>query len=506
MLKMSFSLLKTLDVAQSLETENLYHDSRYLSYEDHLHNFMIQQAAEALGFKTERVTGDLFYVKHDVNSIIPFYRLNNCVQPLVENKIIKSKHLAKKVLHWNGLPVPDGVVFKATEYIMALRWARDRMPNIVVKPVDGSEGMGVTVGISNEMQFEDAWNYALENNTGSVVVEEKAKGQAEVRLLVVGGKCISVTGRIPPYAIGDGSSTLQTLVNEKNRRRKLNPGLRNKLAILTKSIVDSLQSQGFLLEGVPDKGQLVILDHKAGLSTGADPIQLVDHIHPGFLHLAEKAAAAFPATVMCGVDVLAEDFARAPEDQSTVILEVNSSPGLSGHHFPTYGRAVDVAGKFVEAVMESVVQLQAIKKGAALQNTVERILNDEHLCEHLEEMLDEEIALKSVSNGGYRRVFLIVRAHSGHFKLLRLVKSHCEEHGLDGSVKIIPSGLKVILRGHKINELVEKLKSDTLKKHVKGVHVMPRETPVKSGFRVTGLFGPIFYVGSLLPLNRFTKR
>ena len=60
-----------------------------------------------------------------------------------------------------------------------------------------------------------------------------------------------------------------------------------------------------------------------------------------FKEIAKKALASFPGLKLAGLDLLCPDiYAHNPE---YVILEVNSNPGLTMHHFPAIGQPENVA-------------------------------------------------------------------------------------------------------------------------------------------------------------------
>src|SRR6185369_6283514 len=87
---------------------------------------------------------------------------------------------------------------------------------VVVKPNQGGEGRGVTPDVRDAAELRRAYERAAAANLGVVIVEKFRPGH-DHRLLVVGGRLVAASQRVPAQVVGNGADTVETLVAEVNR-------------------------------------------------------------------------------------------------------------------------------------------------------------------------------------------------------------------------------------------------------------------------------------------------
>ncbi|RZL55335.1 MAG: cyanophycin synthetase [Variovorax sp.] len=264
----------------------------------------------------------------------------------VSEAIAQDKELTKQLLDAAGVPVPRGRPVTSAEDGWAA--AQDIGLPVVVKPQDGNQGKGVTVNIVTREQLDAAYASAAEY--GEVMVEKFLPG-FDYRLLVVGDRLVAAARRDPPQVIGDGSSTVQQLVDAVNLDPRRGEGHATSLTKirLDAIAVGRLESLGMTPASVPALGQRVVLRNNANLSTGGTATDVTDTVHP------EVAARAVDAAKMvglhiCGVDMVCENVLRPLEEQHGGVVEVNAAPGLRMHISPSFGRGRDVGA----AVMDTL--------------------------------------------------------------------------------------------------------------------------------------------------------
>ncbi|MFC6637574.1 hypothetical protein GV827_18060 [Sulfitobacter sp. JBTF-M27] len=97
-----------------------------------------------------------------------------------------------------------------------------------------------------------------------------------------------------------------------------------------------------------DADERLIIDTKAGLSTGGDAYEITDLVRSDLKRIAEKVATIAPGLDVTGVDILANDHFNARSELNYIIVEANTRPNLSGHIFPDYGRPNYVHRKVAE--------------------------------------------------------------------------------------------------------------------------------------------------------------
>ncbi|MDO5626553.1 MAG: cyanophycin synthetase [Pseudomonadota bacterium] len=262
----------------------------------------------------------------------------------IAEAIAQDKDLTKKLLHSAGVPVPLGRPVASLEDGWAV--AQDIGLPVVVKPQDGNQGKGVTVGIVDRGHFDIA--YAAAEKHGTVMVERYLPGH-DFRLLVVGNKLVAAARRDPPLVIGDGTQTVRELVAEVNSDPRRGEGHGTSL---TKIRIDTiaearLAAQNLTPDSVPAKGQRVVLRNNANLSTGGTATDVTDSVHPDVAARAIEAAQTVGLDI-CGVDVVCETVIKPLEAQNGGIVEVNAAPGLRMHISPSFGKGRDVGGAVMD--------------------------------------------------------------------------------------------------------------------------------------------------------------
>ncbi|WP_254564761.1 cyanophycin synthetase [Oscillatoria sp. HE19RPO] len=259
-----------------------------------------------------------------------------------------DKEGTKKTLRDAGVPVPRGTLI---HYLDELQEAIDEVGGypIVIKPLDGNHGRGITIDINSWEDAEEAYDAATTaSKTRSVIVERYYKGR-DHRVLVVNGKLIAVAERVPAHAVGDGRSTIQELIDETNRDPNRGDGHDN---VLTRIQVDRISMQilerkGYDLDTVLKEGEICYLRYTANLSTGGIAIDRTDEIHPENLWMAERIAKLIGLDI-CGIDVVTEDISQPLRENDGVIVEVNAAPGFRMHVCPSQGLPRNVAAPVME--------------------------------------------------------------------------------------------------------------------------------------------------------------
>ncbi|MBV9925184.1 MAG: cyanophycin synthetase [Acidobacteria bacterium] len=256
--------------------------------------------------------------------------------------LVSDKDLTKHVLEQAAVPVPRGrVVSTEDEALAALQ--RLGAP-VVVKPLDGRQGYGVSLNLSTAEEVREAFRMARDFSS-SVLVEELLAGR-NYRVLVIDGEMVAASERLPCHVTGDGARSLAELVEVANLDPLRGDGHEKPL---TKIVVDEivlahLRKHGRALKDVPGAGEIITLRDGINLSTGGVARDVTDEVHPSVAQLCVRAARAVGLDI-CGVDLVVPEIS-APFERGGVI-ELNASPGLRMHHHPSEGRPRDAGGRIV---------------------------------------------------------------------------------------------------------------------------------------------------------------
>jgi len=261
-------------------------------------------------------------------------------------RVLKNKDLAKIMFQRAGLCVAEGYAYRKKDKDVARQRLADIGP-AVIKPIDGSKGRGVSVNVTADT-FDAAWSTAAEETSDKILMEKYFSKGEEARYLVVGGSCVAVLMRLPPTVYGDGASTVQQLVAQRNEHRQANPSTRGIPIEIDEHRTSILKSQGYSLDSIPRRGRKVVIDWKANISTGADSKDITTEVHESMRKVAERVACAVPGSDVVGVDILAIDHSIEPTSDNYIIIEANTQPGVGDHHYPVFGRPINVARLIAE--------------------------------------------------------------------------------------------------------------------------------------------------------------
>ncbi len=260
-------------------------------------------------------------------------------------EIASDKNLCNTILADLGLPVPrQKLVYSVDE---ALRAAERIGYPVVVKPLDGNHGRGVTVNITSEDGIAAAFETA-DAEGPSVVVETMLNGD-DHRLLVVNGQLAAAARRVPGHVKGDGRHTIAELVDIVNQDPRRGVGHEN---VLTRLELDDqakalLEEKDYTAETVPAEGEEVYLRKTANISTGGTAVDVTDTIHPDNKLMAERAIRAIGLDVGA-VDFLTTDITKSYRETGGGICEINAGPGLRMHIAPSEGTPRDVGGAIMD--------------------------------------------------------------------------------------------------------------------------------------------------------------
>jgi len=263
----------------------------------------------------------------------------------IAESISSDKDLTKRLLTQCGIPVPEGQIVKTADE--AWDAAQDIGLPVVVKPLDGNRGWGVSLDVNTEEGVRTAWA-AAEKEGSEVLVERYVRGD-EHRVLVVGDRVVAATRGETACISGDGTSTVEQLIDSQintDPRRGLAEGFpldlirlhtpRGEMSLL------EIQRQGLQPDSVPDKGRIVVVQRNGNLNN-----DVTDLVHPEVAAVATLAARVIGLDI-AGIDIVTQDISRPLEETKGAIIEVNAGPGLLMHVKPAVGQPRPVGKAIVE--------------------------------------------------------------------------------------------------------------------------------------------------------------
>ena len=238
---------------------------------------------------------------------------------------------------------------------------------VVLKPLDGSHGRGVRIGLATAAEVKEAFPSTAALSRGSALVEEFIPGDA-YRLTVYDGKLVRAARLTPPSVVGNGRDTIAQLIDADNRGRSPKELAEGALFLLKidDGMLEVLKSQGFRPHDCPKPGERVVLRRNSNLYTGGRLEGMTDKIHPDNIAMAESLARNVYLDA-AGIDFVSPDIGVPWHKIRCAVIEVNSHPAIGdviarrviAHRFPdgSDGRIPSfllIGGSF--ATLEKIVE------------------------------------------------------------------------------------------------------------------------------------------------------
>ncbi|MDF3065750.1 MAG: cyanophycin synthetase [Polyangiaceae bacterium] len=264
----------------------------------------------------------------------------DCTSAVAES-IAQDKDLTRRLLAAAGVPVPAGrAVSSAADAWLA---AQELEGPVVVKPIDGNYGRGVSIKLDTEAAIREAYDLAAKEGSG-VVVESFIPG-TQHRVLVVGDKAVASVRGDADVLTGDGVSTIVQLVEQANRDPRR--GQDHQTWVLTRIeltpiVLELLHRQDLAPDSIPAAGQQVLIQLHGDLT-----VDETERIHPEVAAMCVLAVQTVGLDI-AGLDVVAADIGVPLSDQGGAVIEVNASPGLLAHLKPLAGKPQPVGEAIVD--------------------------------------------------------------------------------------------------------------------------------------------------------------
>ncbi|MDI6034745.1 cyanophycin synthetase [Flavobacterium sp. LB2P84] len=302
----------------------------------------------------EAVSRNIPWIRLGTNSLVQLgYGINQmrfqatitCKTSSIAVDIACNKELTKKMLDMASIPVASGSICvdenDLTETIKKIGYP------IVLKPLDGNHGKGASINVTN---WEDAVSgLAFAKEYSKRIIVEKFITGFDFRILVIDNKLVAAAKRVPAHVIGNGTDSIQQLIETTNLDPRRGYGHENVLTQIDvdRDTEDLLEKLGYTLETIPRIGEIVFLKSTANLSTGGTSVDVTDMMHPENIFLAERISRVIGLDV-CGVDIMAENLTQPLKENGGVILEVNAAPGFRMHLAPSEGLPRNVASPVID--------------------------------------------------------------------------------------------------------------------------------------------------------------
>ncbi|WFE16647.1 bifunctional glutamate--cysteine ligase GshA/glutathione synthetase GshB [Clostridium perfringens] len=262
--------------------------------------------------------------------------------------IMENKLVTKDILRENNIRVPKGKDYdNIDEAKKDFRLFKGE--KIVIKPKSTNFGLGISIfpGEYSREDYDKAVEIAFREDS-SILIEEFMTGK-EYRFLVIGEEVVGILHREPANVIGNGESTIEELVFEKNKDPLRGKGYKTPLEKIKLGEIEEmfLKNQGLSFKYIPKNGEKIYLRENSNISTGGDSIDFTDKIHRSYKEVALKSAKAVKALI-CGVDMVIDNIEEEAKEKNHGIIELNFNPAIHIHCFPYKGENRKASEKILD--------------------------------------------------------------------------------------------------------------------------------------------------------------
>ncbi len=291
-----------------------------------------------------------FYIDKGDGIIMHIYSSSSPKSSFASALLSNDKYATSKVLEANGifqLPmylIDDEIGTEIEAFLNA------NTP-IIVKPLDGSHGNGITANVTTKDQLPYAVTKARSKSySGKVLLQKQLLGKdlKDVRVLVIDGKYVGAIHRIAARVFGDGIASVQELIIRENKQPHRGEPYKSKLAT-----IDIEAAQTYLkdtIKYIPKKDEEVTVLGAANYGAGGELVDISDEL-PDWMISESVAIANSLELKVVGIDYMIQGEiaeAQSSGEQRATVIEVNKCPSLAIHDEPTVGQTRNAVVSYID--------------------------------------------------------------------------------------------------------------------------------------------------------------
>jgi len=267
--------------------------------------------------------------------------------------IARDKMKTEKYLSDAGIKTTQSMRFNLNQIQDAEKEMANRRSPFVLKPYNLSSGRGVSLNVDFN-NLSKSWKksvdaYGDDYKEASLILQPQLPG-IEARFLVVNGKFSSAILRAPANVVGDGKSSIEDLIRDKNYLRRKNPHLKKFMIHIDEELTDKLAEDNLELSTILPPYKLVFFTNVSNIALGGDTLEISHLVSGDMKKLAEEAIKSIPDLKSGGVDIMFSSF----EDSEATVLEINHAANLIMHYYPWKGHPGQPIHDYVNDLYDEV--------------------------------------------------------------------------------------------------------------------------------------------------------
>lgn len=255
--------------------------------------------------------------------------------------IVNNKQAAAVAAGRLGIPLPATIRYDSPDEAESFL---EQQRRVVVKPLDGAHGNGVSTDITSVDELHRAIERAREFSSIQLI-QQQVTG-VDLRILVIDGQPIAIAERVPASITGDGEHTIGQLIDIENTT---NPdrGVNYQKPLNIISIDGAHAFLGERIHDIPEKDQVVQVVGTANLGTGGTIVNRTNDTAIPSEMIDQAVLFARQTGLFCaGLDFMFDATTREWN-----FIEANSSPNFAVHWHPINGEGIAVEESFVAKLL-----------------------------------------------------------------------------------------------------------------------------------------------------------
>ncbi len=273
--------------------------------------------------------------------------------------IAGNKPLVNKLLNEQGHLVSDYLEYDLSTTSLAKSFMSKHSGNFVVKPAnEGAGGWGITTKVNTFSRLNKSSNKASAFSN-KLIIEKELPGE-NYRLLYLNGELIDAIKRDSPGVTGDGTSTIESLIDKENRTR-LDSTVPYALSPLTVDLdcKYTLSDRGSSLNDIPAEGERVEVKTATNQCSRFENHSVMNEIHSSIVDYGREISKVINVT-LSGVDLMMTDCTLPLNESGCVVNEINTTPGLHHHALVSNStQGISIAPIIIEYVFEQIKYKEA---------------------------------------------------------------------------------------------------------------------------------------------------
>ncbi len=314
--------------------------------------FLLADRLHQIGYTSEERNygGTTFHIfnKNNKTWITNGYKISYPFNTRAICDISNNKAIGYDFASEHGASIPETIVIKPNTDVKSANLLLEKYKNIIVKPLDASLALGVTMNISATRDIVAAIDVAREYSD-TVLAQQQVSGD-ELRFAIVNGKAVAALNRQTARVIGDGTSTIAELIKIENTARTQLEDTYFSYPQLDQALIDPKYIRD---TSVPKEGQIIELSSSAMVRFGASMYNVLPVVNAGYVKVAERIGSALSMDFIV-VDMMIADYTQPSTDDNYWFMEYNTSPILKLFHGTRDGNNIDIVGLVADRIDRSI--------------------------------------------------------------------------------------------------------------------------------------------------------